>query len=154
MKEIDKNNEKIWFKVLDGKGQSRSGGRHTWSLPTKVGRRWTPGGWHSVHPNLVQLCTGGFHVTDKPQTWARVHNKNDKKYFRLFLCEISGKTTHYTVDGYKIAAERCRLLKEIPLSLMYVGYKKGFNHGYKHRAPSYRRELSVGRRAHAKTAVQ
>jgi hypothetical protein len=58
------------YKVLVD-GQSCHGGSMQWSLPTKAGRKWTPGEWMQVGGKLA-MCSQGIHLTRKPENWLKV----------------------------------------------------------------------------------
>lgn len=91
------------YKVLQ-KGRSPIAGMK-WSLPTKRGRKWTPGEWHHVEGPLVRCCNG-LHVTSEPRYRAAVNADPFAPLPEVFLVETKGELIGPYSDEWVAASVR------------------------------------------------
>ncbi len=99
------------YKVLGPNGESIHGGDLKWSLPTKKGRTWEPGEWHSVE-DKVYVCRNGLHLTTEPwQHWVRWNSV-------VYVAEGSGDSQ---TDGDKTVYQKARLLRPARVPTWWSG---------------------------------
>ena len=89
------------YKVLIN-GKACHGGNLSWSLPTKSGKIYKPGKWHSV-TEPIQVCKTGLHLTTKPMNWFKMGCD-------IYEAEAKGKQDW---EEDKVAVESARLIKPI-----------------------------------------